>query len=609
MKKSTEEYIDNLKKYMSEIKKHINVNEFEKNIKDYKKYVIKLKEAEYFIPLIIIVIFLVISMVITQVNTSSLKSKNQEVSFAANPAEEAFYSGKYENAIEAYTKLQKKEQWPIWNLKIAEIYSVQGQLVKSNQMIEEIYNTRNKIKDTSKDKIEEFDTKDRELTNYIVFTTLVNGEVEKALEYGEVFLKDYPSDKNLLKTMYTVYIASGNPDEAKKILAEYDTVTETAKDLADLAQMYMLIDDYDKSFTLLFDAWNKDKNEVKILDVIEQMADYNQTDILNRILKLEESNPDEIAYKMWKAKIYLMNKEYFEKANEIITDLDSKQPLNINLLLMESEMYLNLGENEKSNEALDKIVNNNSNTFIGYYASALKDYNNENYDDALINCDKSVELNKDYTNNYAVFIPKILEKKQKSEETESYLRTALYKEPFNYNITIKTAEYYGNTLSDSTKALNYYNLASKIRINDADIYYNMALININNQRTDEACELLKTSIAINNKSPKYHRALGTVYINTEKYEEALKEIKNAYSIDNTDILTLNNAACYYVAIDGDVERSMTNMKAAYDGINDKTLEEDKVIIYDNYEKVKSLYDAYNKRDGATLTVPQLQLFY
>ena len=54
---------------------------------------------------------------------------------------------------------------------------------------------------------------------------------------------------------------------------------------------------------------------------------------------------------------------------------------------------------------------------------------------------------------------------------------------------------------------------------------------------------------------------------------------------------------------------MTNLKAAYDGINDKTSENDKTIITDNYTKVKELYDAYNKKDGSTLHVPDLKLFY
>lgn len=100
-----------------------------------------------------------------------------------------------------------------------------------------------------------------------------------------------------------------------------------------------------------------------------------------------------------------------------------------------------------------------------------------------------------------------------------------------------------------------------------------------------------------------------MYLNKEKGEDALKEIRAAYAIDKNDILTLNNAGCYYVAIEGDLSRGLVNFKAAYDGINDKTSEEDKDTISENYNRVRNLSDAYNKRNGATLKIPDLKLFY
>ena len=578
-------------------------------ISDFKKYISILKENKYLIPAITMIICLSVTIGITVMVKSVVGTNKEEVSIATNTAEAAFYNRKYDVAIAEYTKLQEKEEWPIWNVKIAEIYSVKGDFVKSNEIIQKVYETRNKIIDTKKEKIDKLEVKDRELTNYIVFTTLMNGEDKKALEYGEIFLQDYPNDKNLLKTMFTVYMVNGNKDKAKEIVDNYPRSDETASDLAILARMNMLVDDFDEGFTLLKDAWYKDKNEVKIFDVIAQIADYNKTDILDKISKLEKKEPNELAYKMWKAKIYSMSKDSAEKAGELVDKLENEDVGNINLMLIKSNMYQNMGEIEKSKEVLDEIIKNDPNSFIGYHAAAWQAYNNEKYDEAFKNCEKSIVMNKDYPDNYGFLIPEIMAKQKKAEEVEPYFRTALYKEPFNYNIIIKIAEYYGNTVQDTTKALYYYDLASKIKPNDAEIYYNMALIKINNQREDEAIELLKKSISISDKVPKYHRALGTVYLNKEKNEEALKEIRNAYTIDKNDILTLNNAGCYYISIDGDVDRGMVNLKAAYDGINEKTSAEDKDTITENYNRVKNLSDAYNKRNGATLTVPDLKLFY
>ena len=579
--------------------------------KSTKEYVSTFKKNKYLIPVITMIISLIIAIGIAVMVKSIVGTKTEEISIATNTAEADFYNRKYDAAIAGYTKLQEKEDWPIWNVKIAEIYSVKGDLIKSNEILQNVYETRNKIIDTKKEELDTLEVKDRELTNYIVFTALINGENKKALEYGEIFLKDYPKDKNLLKTMFTVYMVNGNKDKAKEIVNRYPRNDDTASDLVILARMSMLIDDFDNGFTLLKDAWYKDKNEVKIFDVIAQIADYNQTDILDKISKLEKKEPNELAYKMWTAKIYSMSKDKDseEKASKLVDNLENEDVGTVNLMLIKSNIYQNIGEIEKSKEVLDEIMKNNPDSFIGYYAAAWQAYNNQKYDEAFKNCEKSIIMNKDYPNNYGFLIPEIMAKQNKSEEAEPYFRTALYKEPFNYNNIIKIAEYYRNTVKDNTKSLYYYGLASKIKPNDAEIYYNIALIKINNQREDEAIELLKKSISLSGKVSKYHRALGTVYLNKKKNEEALKEIRNAYDIDKNDILTLNNAGCYYISIEGDIGRSMTNLKAAYDGINEETSAEDKQTITDNYNRVKNLSGTYNKKNEATLTTQDLKLFY
>ncbi len=574
-----------------------------------KEYKSVLGKNKYLIPAITMILCLSITIGITVMVKSMMGTKTEKISIANNTAEEAFYNRKYDAAVANYTELQEKEEWPIWDIKIAEIYSVKGDFVKSNEILEKVYQTRNKIVDTKKEEKNTFEIKDREVTNYIVFTFLMNAENKKALEYGELFLKEYPTDKILLNTMFTVYMVNGNNDKAKEIVNNYPRDDETASDLAILARMNMLVDRFDEGFSLLKDAWYKDKNEVKIFDVISQIAYYDKDDILDRISKLEKKEPNELAYKMWSAKIYSMNKESAEKSGELINKLENEDTGNVNLMLIKSDMYKNTGESDKAKEALEDVISNNPNSFIGYNAEALQDYNDKKYKEAFENCEKSIVMNKDYPGNYAVLIPEILAKQNKSEGAEPYFRTALYKEPFNYNNIIKTAEYYEKILKDTTKALYYYDLASKIRPNNADIYYKMSLIKINNQREDDAIALLKKSISISDKTAKYHRALGNVYLKKEKNEDALKEIKKAYSIDKNDILTLNNAGCYYISIDGDTDRGMVNLKAAYDGINEKTSAEDKETITQNYDRIKTLSKTSNKKNGATLTITDLKLLY
>lgn len=575
----------------------------EKPVKEYK---ITLKKNRYLIPAVSMLIYLSITVLIVTLMTYAIPTK-KAVTIATNTAEEAFYNKKYDVAIEGYKKLQEKDEWPIWNVKIAEIYSIKGDFVKSNDLLQKSYEARNKVVDTQgKEKIED---KDKELTNYIVFTYLMNGENKKALEYGELFLKDYPTDKNLLKTMFTVYLVNNEKTKAKELVKNYPRQDLTSSDLAILAEMNMLVDNWNEGFSLLKDAWYLDKNEVKVFDVVAQIAADDKEGTLSKISKLQKDNPNEVAYKLMMAKIYSMSKDSANKAKEIIDSLGSNDTDSVNLMLIESSIYKNMGDTEKSEEILNQIINNNSDSFIGYNIAAWKSCDLGKYADATEYCKKSILANRDYADNYASLMVEIMSKQGKMEGTEPYFRTALYKEPFNYSIMTKLAEYYSNTVKDTDKALYYYNLASKINPNDAEIYYDMALINISNQREDEAIELLKKSIKLNEKSSKYYRALGTTYLNKQKNEDAIKAIRNSYSIDKNDILTLNNAGCYYITVEKDVSKAMTNLKAAYDGINEKTDENDKKIITDNYNKVKALYDSYNKNKDIKLQVPDLKLFY
>lgn len=567
------------------------------------------RKSKYFIASLTVSICLVVAIVMFVTIKSTTEANKYKTSIATNVAEEDFYNKKYDEAIAEYNKLQEKDEWPIWDVKIADIYSVKGEFIKSNEILRKAYEARNKFIDSNKEKKDKLKDKDIELANYIVFTTVMNGEYKKAVEYGEVFLHDYPDNKNLLQTMFTAYLVNGDKNKAKDIVDSYPRTDEGAVDLAILARMNMLIDNYDEGFTLLKDAWYKDKDEIKVFDVIAQIADYNENDILDKISKLEKKDPDELAYKMWTAKIYSMSKESAKKADQLIGKIESEDVGNENLMLIKANMYQNLGETEEAKTVLDELIKKYPNSFIGYHASAWQAYNNENYDEAFKDSEKSIVANRDYPDNYGFLIPEIMEKQDKIDGIEPYFRTALHKEPLNYNIIIKTAEYYGNATKDTSKAMRYYELASKINPNDAEVYYNMALIQINNQRQDDAIPLLKKSISINDKLPKYHRALGTVYLNKESNEQSLKEIRSAYAIDKNDILTLNNAGCYYIAVDGDLTRGMVNLKAAYDGINEKTSEEDKETITENYNRIRNLSDAYNKRNGATLKVPDLKLFY
>lgn len=530
-------------------------------------------------------------------------TSEDQVSIATNVAEDKYYQADYEGAIKEYKKLQEDKKWPIYIAKEAEVYSVSGDIERSNELLEEATNIRNELIEGNT--TEKYD--DAELGNLIAFTYLMNGNNEKALEYGEYFKTANQDDKKLQKTMFTIYMVNNKIDKAKNIVDDYKVNKKSSYDLAVLARMNMLIDDWDKGFDYLKKAWKLNKDEIKVFDVIAQITAYNKDEVIMKLNELAKKDPDEVCYKVWLTKYYSMFEETTSEAEKLLDELKGKDVGTVVFNTVIAKVYQHDGKKEEAEKLLKKIINDES--FIGYHTAAWYYYDMGQYDKAFELCKKSINENKDYPDNYGFLIPEILNKKEEGKVAEGYFRTALYKEPFNYNIMLNIANYYYQTVSDLDTAYYYYNMASLIKPKDAEIKYNKALIDLTNEKTDEAIKLLKECIELDNENTKYHRTLGTVYLNEGKEEDAINEIRLAYAADKSDILTLNNAGCYYITIEQNIERGLTNLKAAYEGITDTTDPEEAKNISDNYQKAKDLYNAYNKRDGATITIPDFILFY
>ena len=171
---------------------------------------------------------------------------------AQNKAEEYYFERQYEKAIAEYIKQGEGQEWPINKVKIAEIYSVMGETDKSNNLLEESVINRYTLIDSNK--MDDYAKDDQELTNAVLFTFFENGEYQKALEYGELFLKEDKTNSKLQRTMLAIYMANGKKDQAKEMVENYNLDKSSSYDLATYARMYMLIDEWDKGFEYLKDS-------------------------------------------------------------------------------------------------------------------------------------------------------------------------------------------------------------------------------------------------------------------------------------------------------------------------------------------------------------------
>lgn len=544
-------------------------------------------------------IFLVVSLTLSfkQIYNKVIPVSKRYV-ISENKAEEYYYNREYDKAIEEYNNIKEKDTNKgegLWDAKISEVYSVKGDIEKSKISIEAAL---------------KLGSKNSEVLNYIVFTEFMNKDYKAALTNGEEALKQFPEDKKLIKTMYTVYMANNDKDNAKKLLANYPLDYKSSVDTAEYARMLMLNGQWEQGYKKLRAAWYIDKDEYKIYDILAQLSVYNKETLLENVTALSEKNPDDLAYKMWLAKIYSLSDATADQADKLLQDLKTKNVGNIEIKLIEASVLQGLKQNDKADELIKNVIDENKGDYrilhtAGWYYLNKKDLTNaEKY------CRESIIKNKAYTDNYGFLMPEILKAEGKSIEGEPYFRTAMFKEPYNYNIMLTIANFYWYTTKNTEKAMEYFNYSQIVNPDEPEIKYNMAQINISNKKNDEAINLLQQCIKLNDSIAKYHRTLGTIYLLNGKQADGIKEIRYAYGSDQEDILTLNDAGCYYISVEQNLVKGEYNLRKAVEGINSTTDQYTADTIKENYKKAKEILDKYtNGTANQSIKVPDLTLFY
>lgn len=534
------------------------------------------KENEYIGSILTVVLSIVFAFVVLMSIQSIMGDKT--VTISNNKAEQYYYDGKFDEAINEYMLMQNDDVWPIWTVKAAEVYSVKGDMAQADNLLREAVVKRDKIMLENGDKYIE---QDKELINQVVFTFYINNELEQAESLGEYYLTTYSKYKPLLKTMFSVYLANGDTKSAEEVVDSYPVDGESAYDLAILAKMQIILGNYDDGLGNLKKSYNLDKNEIKSFDVIMETCEFDKSKLLNEINKLSEENPKEEAYQVWLEKINSLDESNMDLVKVIIDEINT----NIDV------------------DNLDK------DSYVYNYIEAWSYYNKGQYDKALEACNAAIVANPEYTNTFGILIPKILIATENSGKVEGYFRTAIYNEPFNYNLITSIGKMYENDLQNYDKAKETFNFALSLNKDEDVLYYNLAFIDLSMENTDEAINDLKKAISINENNYKYYRTLGTVYFNSKDYDKAIESIRKAYSLNEKDVLSLNNAACYYTIVEKDIWRGYSNIESAYNDMPSDLERDLKDLITSNYEAIKKVYDKYVNDESTAINIDNLELAY
>lgn len=536
----------------------------------------KLIKNKYVEPIITIGLSILFAFVVLISIQSMMGTKT--VTITNNKAEEYYYDGKYDEAINEYMTMQKEDAWPIWTARVAEIYSIQGDITQSNNLLKEAIVKRDKLMLENGD---EYLEQDKELINEVVFTFYMNNDLEQAESLGEYYLESYNTYKPLLKTMFAVYLANDEKGLAKGIVNSYPVDKDSAYDLATLAKMQIMINDYDNGLENLRLSYEIDKNEIKSYDVIMEACQFDKEKLLKKVTELSEENPKVEAYKAWINEINSFDEKNIDFSKNVIDEIKN----NINTDELEEDSYVDL------------------------YIKAWENYNKGQYDKAKEFANEAILANSDYENTYGMLMPNILIATENSDKIEGYIRKAIFNEPYNYNLIVNIAKLYEDKLSNLDKAKYYYDYALTLNKNNDELYYDLALLNLKMDKVDDAILDLNKAIAIDEDKSDYYRVLGTIYYNEKEYDKAIENIRKAYSLNEKDVLALNNAACYYITVDKDVWRAYSNIESAYNDMPSSIDSESKKLITNNYNAIKKVYDKYVNDENTIVDVQGLELAY
>lgn len=534
------------------------------------------KENTYIGSIVTLVLSLVFALVVLVSIQAIMGEKT--VSITGNKAEEYYYDGKLDDSINEYMTMQNNDSWPIWTVKAAEVYSVKGDVTQSDNLLREAMVKRDKVMLENGD---EYIEQDKELINQVIFTFYINNELDQAESLGEYYLTTYSTYKPLLKTMFAIYSAKGDSKAAEEILKSYPVNEEDAYDLAVLAKMEMMLGNYDDGLSNLKKSYNLDKNEIKSFDVIMETCEFDNGKLLNKLEELSEEEPKEEAYKVWIDEINMLNSANMDLDEAITNEIND----NINI------------------DDLDK------DSYVYNYAEAWNYYNKGQYDKALEYCNAAIVANPEYENTFGILMPKILIANENSDKVEGYFRTAVYNEPFNYNLITNIGKVYEDDMQNYDKAKASLNFALSLNKDEDTLYYDLAFIDLDMENTKDAIDNLNKAISINKNYYKYYRTLGTVYFNDKNYDRAIENIRKAYSLNEKDVLSLNNAACYYIMVDKDIWRGYSNIESAYNDMPSDLNQDLKDLITKNYEKIKKVYDKYVNDENTAVEINDLELSY
>ncbi|WP_207649322.1 tetratricopeptide repeat protein [Clostridium grantii] len=511
------------------------------------------------------------------------------------------YNGEFQLAIDKYNEIdfsKIKDERLIESLKyiyLSQAYYLNNDLEAASENLEKAKVTNNK---------------DDMVLSLIVANEFLRGNKEEALKLGQGYLIETPNNKKLIKTMVGVYIWSNQKEKAVEMIERYAENKNSAYDLAEKANMYLLVNDMDNGFKLLKKAWSLDKDEFKIYDVLSHSAIYNKDEMINYINELQKNNEKELCYKMWLAKLYSDFEETANGSINLLKQLKEENIDNIETKLIETVALNNLGKVEEANTLINEVLEETKGDYRVYHSAAWISLANNDIENAKSYAYSSIKKNPAYLDNYSFLMPAILNEENELQKAEKYIYMGRLSELYNIYIIDNLANIYMGREDGLEKSEELFNELKIIKSSEPEIIYNLAIIYANSGNVDKSIETLNECIKLDSQTGKYYRTLGSLLLVSGKQDEGIEKLREAYALDENDILTLNNAGSYYISFTDDIHKGFYNLQKAFQGINEHTDDYYKEIIEENYNKAKSIIESIeNGKANEKVSIPEFTLLF
>lgn len=544
---------------------------------------------------IIILIFILIIM-LCFVGNKFIQIRNQRCEIRG---QYYFCLGDYDKAVSEYNKIciydfkHRRDVIAIKNLKISQVYTTmgKGEEYKKHIAVVENYKGNNS-----------------EVLNGVIWDRFYNYGIEEAIALCENYLKDNYNDKKLAESMFGLYIINNENDKAKNVLKYYKINEKSAYDFAEYSEMLMRIGEFDEGILALKKAWNIDKDEYRIYDVLSHISIYDKKSLVDSIEKYQKDNLNDIAPMMWMAKINSLDSDTSEKANDLICKLKNKNVESLELNLIEVITLNNMKKYDERNEIIEHLIENYKDDYRVMHTLGWCYLENKEVDKAKECCLKSLKNNHEYVDNYAFLMPEILKEMNKSKDIKPYYMIAFFKEPYNVNVVENLIKYDLKFTKDKETGL--YNKFNNFQCFSNDVKRDLAVMRLSEKKYDDAINLLKSALGNEEDKYMYHSELGAFYLVMDKKEEALKEMQKAFEINKNGILNLNNMACYYIICSDEYSKGYDMLSTALKNSNDNNNDYIKESINDNFEKAKYLMKKIKEgKPKEKVKVPNFKVLY